>query len=255
MESGDIVRALNKSQQAITLRHGSRDYVMHPFKETAIPFDCMVLYFGDPRATKVIRSVKDSFGIVTWIPDRESEVRRLRVKWGVVKGDARQVFTSDSETQLPDVQFMDFDGNTIITVVKDPFGEHVETATQTVSEVELLREQVIRQGAMIDQLVASSRPTPVDDEITASGLETDGPEVAPPATPFEQQAVEAFAASDAPPGTLADIPEDDGSPNYRTSEALRATPVTDLTGNNVHLSDEAAELARLRDEAIAAEGK
>ena len=242
MESGEIVRAINKGNMPLTMTYASRDYVLHPDREAAVPFDTMVLYFGDPRAMAQIRSIKDSFGIVTWIPDRDTEVRRLRVKWGIQGGDSRDVLLS-----IP-VEFYDFEGNRIETVVDDPRGDRINLQPQTVSEVDLLKQQIVVLQARQDQMEAANRPTPVDEEIAHSAADL-------PDTSLEEQAVAHFATqphlstpvSSTP--SASDIPEDTSTSNFTGAESASASPMTDLTGNPVKLRYTPEELAAIREQA------
>jgi len=247
LESGEIIRAINKGDMPLTLTYGSRDYVLHPDREAAIPFDCMVSYFGDPRAMSTIRSVRDTFGIVTWIPDRDTEVRRLRVKWGIYAGDARLI-----QLNIP-VEFYDFDGQRIETVVDDPLGERINIQPQTVSEVSLLHSQVVALQARLDQVEAANRPgaSPVDAEIEDSAF--DGNETLPTSS-LEDQAVAHFAhpagtSPVSPTRDASDIPVDSSQSDYQGGVAAQSHSVTDETGNTVKLQYTAEDLARMRDEA------
>lgn len=228
MESGEIVRALNNGTMPLTLTYSSRDYVLHPDREVAIPFDCMVSYFGDPRARKEIYSTRDSFGIVTWIPDRDTEVRRLRVKWGLYNGDARFI-----PLQIP-VTFMDFEGNRIQTVVDDPMGDSVNTQPQTVSEVSLLTSQLIALQARLDQVEANSRPviTPVDSAINES---SNDPAATFPSLTDQAAAVYTDTTTNAAAPSAADIPVDDSTSTRSGNVSAQAMTMTDTTGNKVKL--------------------
>jgi hypothetical protein len=221
LESGEIVRAINHGTQPVTLTYGGRDYVVHPNKESAVPFDAMVLWFGDPRSMNIIRSYKDSHDIYTWVPDRETEVRRLRIKWGITTGP-----TNTIPLHIP-IRFSEFDGTPIITVVDDPDGDNINVMPQTVTEVELLRNQIVALTSRLDQQEAAMRPSPVDDEIAASVGEHDiATQISQAAHP--SQPVTASA-------TDADIPYDDSTTQHTGAESATASPV-DTTGNKINLS-------------------
>src|SRR5579863_6081202 len=241
LESGEIVRANNQGTQPITLTYGGRDYVVHPYKESAVPFDAMVLWFGDPRAMNTIRSYKDSHDIYTWVPDRDTEVRRLRIKWGITDGP-----TWDIPINVP-ITFSEFDGTPIRTVVDDPRGDHINEQPQTVSEVQLLREQILRLTSRLDQQEAAMRPSPVDDEIAASAGEDIATQIARASHPSHpsQSATSTTAGS----ATDSDIPYDDSSTQFTGAESATAAPVRDATGNDIKLSYDSAKLAALRDRA------
>jgi len=52
-----------------------------------MPAACAFSWFGDPRSTAQMGTVRDQKGIVGFIPDRDTERRRLRVKYDNQFGD------------------------------------------------------------------------------------------------------------------------------------------------------------------------
>src|SRR4051812_31898248 len=119
VDNGDIVRAVNTGGAVFTIGWDSKQYKLEPGKDTFIPFEAACLWFGDPRSTNSIQSIKNQHGMVSFVPDRDSEVRRLRVKYGNIGGDERYVDPG------PSVDLFDLEGNQITTVLDDPEGEDV----------------------------------------------------------------------------------------------------------------------------------
>lgn len=198
LQSGDIVRIVNKDTRPVTITSGGRSYTLPVGKETAIPFDAMTLWFGDPRADKDMKAYRDEQGIATWIPDRASEVRRLRIKWGIHFGDASVVYDLNAETQPPLVEIYDLAGERIYSVIDDPLGENVVESRQSVAEQNDLLATIQRQQRQIDQL------------LEAAGLDRG-------AIPHDP----ALSTADETNSDF-DLPEDDSTPNVATGPAATA---------------------------------
>src|SRR5215471_15522464 len=78
---GDILKVENVGSRIFRGMWDMVDYVIAPFQSDFMPFEAVKLFFGDPRATDKVRSVHDVRGIVGFLPDRPSEVRRLRLMY------------------------------------------------------------------------------------------------------------------------------------------------------------------------------
>jgi hypothetical protein len=190
--SGDVVMARNLGTRPLTLTYGGRKYDVPVEKQVAIPFDCMTLWFGDPRATDAIRSVRDEAGIVTWVPDRATEVRRLRLKWGQITGSEETV--TEGPRDVPKVEFSDFDGRQIFSVVDDPFGDHISPVQITRAENDDLRALVLRQQDQIDAMAKMMK------------MDKDAIQV------VQYEAIE-------------EMPEDDSTTSHTTSPIAHAQPL------------------------------
>lgn len=163
---GDVVRVQNVGDAPFVIAYDGRNYKLEPQKDVFMPFEAAVLWFGDPRSTNTIQSVRNEKGTVAFIPDRETEVRRLRVKYGNIGGDERFVQVH------PDVEVYDVEGNRIKTVLDDPEGEEINVATPTVADQNNLVQLVERQQRQIEFLLgkmglspsATETPTETEDD-------------------------------------------------------------------------------------------
>jgi hypothetical protein len=142
-----------------------------------MPFDAIKVYTGDPRATNNIRTSRDSLGIVSFLPDRATEVRRLRLLYSAPFGEYMRasdvggifVHTPDpSDTALatkyawdgvriPLVEVYNIRGERIFTVLDDPEGTLNIPVTVTQHQVDRsdqLQRLVEQQSTIIDALSA-----------------------------------------------------------------------------------------------------
>lgn len=146
LDIGDYVQVKNNDDKPLILTYDSRRHVIEPGATRPIPFECGNLYFGDPRSSTNIASKRDNVGRVQFIPDRATEVRRLRTLYDNQMGDDTII------DNHPDVEVYDYDGNRVTTVLDDPSGETVTASVTSISENDQLRELLRRQQATIDML-------------------------------------------------------------------------------------------------------
>lgn len=148
VELGDIVRVKNSGKQTYKIMYDSREYALAPGVDAFIPFEAAKLWFGDPRASNSMQSIRNQHGQVAWVPDRDTEVRRLRVKYGCIGGDEREI------QGAPTVEIYELaTGSRIYSVLDDPAGERSTPAVQTVNEQAQLLAIVERQQAQIQYLM------------------------------------------------------------------------------------------------------
>lgn len=147
VQIGDIVRVVNRGEDAFTIAWDNRQYRLNPSEDVFVPFEAAALWFGDPRSSDTIQSVRNEQGLVAFVPDRDSEVRRLRVKYGNIGGDERFVHPA------PEVEVFTLSNVRITTPLDDPEGREVNAATPTLADQDSLLEQVQRQQAQIDFLL------------------------------------------------------------------------------------------------------
>lgn len=168
---GDIVRVVNKADDPFVIAWDGRNYKLEPGKDQFVPFECATLWFGDPRSTNLVQSAVNDKGIRSFIPDRESEVRRLRVKYGNQGGDERYVQVH------PFVEVYDVEGNRINTVLDDPDGETINVATPTVADNRDLQSLIERQQKQIDFLLSKvgleRNEAPIEEDDGDDEEETD----------------------------------------------------------------------------------
>lgn len=205
LASGDIVRVVNRDDRPLTIGLGGRSYVLPPDKEVPVPFDAAVIAFGDPRSGENMASMRDETGVVYWIPDRPTEVRRLRLKYGLETGNERTF--EGTGGRIPDVRIFTIDGEPVQFVINDPSGKAVEPARITEQEREGLMAIVERQQRQIEMLL-----THFNMEEGAVPLPKEPPDV-PADVPAESSS------------NPLDIPEDDSTTNHTTSPAAHAYPV------------------------------
>lgn len=143
----DIVRVVNQEEYPFTVKWNSREYRLQPERDVFIPAACAFNWFGDPRASGVYQSIADPDGTRMFVSDRATEVRRLRIKWGAgLEGDEA---TFDG-VAIPSVEVWTAEGERVITVLDDPIGKNVLSASPSVSDDEGLRQLVASQQRQIE---------------------------------------------------------------------------------------------------------
>lgn len=141
-ELGETLRVVSM-EETVTLRFdwNSRPYVIPPGGEAYMPFDAVKLYTGDPRSAGRIATTRDSIGIVSFLADRATEVRRLRLLYAAPFGEYMsgqdlggiflpdvasrsefQVASAWKNVRIPKVAVYNIAGQQIITVLDDPAG-------------------------------------------------------------------------------------------------------------------------------------
>lgn len=153
---GDILKVTNEGSKLFRGMWDLVDYVIPPSGSDFLPFEAVKLFFGDPRATTQVRSMRDSRGIVSFIPDRAAEVRRLRLLYSHGFGD----FTGQEgpevvweKDRIPQVTVETLQGERIYTVIDDPAGHSVLPASATQADDTHLRDLVEQQGKLIRSLL------------------------------------------------------------------------------------------------------
>jgi hypothetical protein len=170
VQPGDILRIKNLDSATYEFMYNSIPYRVPANGEASLPFEAAALWFGDPRSGGAIASTKDRQGLTGWVPDRDTEVRRLRVKYGIVGGTE----TSFPEEQIPHVELYDIDGNRVMHALDDPTGENVNVAVPTQAQQADLQSQVANLTKQVEALLAGSA--------TAQAAADDAP-VAPEPSP------------------------------------------------------------------------
>lgn len=171
----DIVRVVNQEDYPVSVKWNSRSYRLMPGRDTFIPAACAFVWFGDPRASGVYQSIADPDGTRMFVSDRATEVRRLRIKWGAgMEGDE----SNFDGVAIPTVEVWTAEGERILTVLDDPEGKNVISASPSVNDDEGLRALVASQQRQIelmkvhlgmndeaDQAAADESDLPRDGEI------------------------------------------------------------------------------------------
>jgi hypothetical protein len=177
MAVGEVFRIRNMADTEFKGMYNGNVYKALAGSETIVPVEAAILWFGNPHARDI-----DARRL-----DRTAEFKRLRVKYGAYDNlDDPNGVTPMWESVKPQVEVYTLDGDRVITVVDDPFGEMTATVEVTRSErteqqgqVEALTAQLADMQAMLNRLV--------------NGETTD-----PDADPE--------AAEDAPPGSMVPPP-------------------------------------------------
>lgn len=141
---GSTVYVINKEPNRRTYKFAGRSYILEPDEKVPVPFEAATLWFGDPRAAQDIMSVRDADSdVVSWVPDRDSELRRLTVRYG-----------GDDHAKFPEVEIQDLEGNVLHSVIEDPEGEHVLPAVTTLSESQLKDKKIDDLMARLERMEA-----------------------------------------------------------------------------------------------------
>lgn len=188
LKPGDVVRVHNLDDTDYEFMWDSVGYVVPANGDGMMPFEAMANWFGDPRSTSSIRSNTDHKGLRGWIPDRETEVRRLRMKYGVEQGDERVI------REHPNVEVYTASGERVLTVLDDPSGQSTNVEVpRSAKSFEDLATQVTNlqnQIAAITRNQAAppaeadpfepTREVPGSDALSASGQPATDPPDGPP---------------------------------------------------------------------------
>jgi len=153
---GDILKVENVGTRIFRGMWDMVDYVIAPFQSDFMPFEAVKLFFGDPRATDKVRSVHDVRGIVGFLPDRPSEVRRLRLMYAHGFGDYTGKEGPDvvwEADKIPQVRVTTLKNERVFTVLDDPQGTTVLPAATTISQDAELKDVVRQQGQLIRSLM------------------------------------------------------------------------------------------------------
>lgn len=150
IDGDTILMAVNEGDAPVTLMYDSRTYRLEPGRGIPMPFAAVALWFGDPRANESVQALRDQRGLVAFVPDRETEVRRLRAKYDNQLGDERKI------TNTPSVAIYSIPENErIYTVLDDPQGERVIEVSTTRQEQTDLLGMIARQQKQIELLMAA----------------------------------------------------------------------------------------------------
>jgi|SRR6516164_2741738 hypothetical protein len=155
------------SEREITIGWNNHFVTIPPGESRTATWDAVINFFGDPRAVDDMFSAKDDAGVVSWVPDRATEVRRLRSKWG------NSFAVEEGKIIGPPVEITNLQGERIWTVYEDPQGEHVNPRLIAVENQQNLDTQIRQLQKQVETLqrmqmtgdlpVDTSEAPPVDD--------------------------------------------------------------------------------------------
>lgn len=235
LNPGDFVRVKliknvpGREDDPMVLMWNSREFVCKPGEETVAQLEAVINAFGDPRAMATPQNVLIGDPRVSteklFIPDRASEVTRLRQRYAIMTGWDTGFTDFDGTPLVPDVELHTLSGEEIIPLTADPLGTHntpvVITQAQASStddiiaqmqrQIDALREQMAVKPKSLDEIPEDSDPAdPVDDaELKAPEESESGPVSAP--NPFDEAAAEEAEedANPLPDDFSTDVPADE----------------------------------------------
>lgn len=129
-----------------TFMWDSRPYRAEVGKETFVPFEAVAVALGDPRSSGSVASIRDEAGNVSFVVDRETELRRLKVLYD------NELDDDDLPYFAPKFKVTDLEGEEVKTVLDDPAGDSVVVAQTTIMDRDQLMQQIQRQQRLIEQL-------------------------------------------------------------------------------------------------------
>lgn len=236
-ELGETLRVVSKDTATLRFQWNSRVHILPPGGEVYMPFDAVKLYCGDPRATSLVRTLRDSIGIVSFLPDRETEVRRLRLLYMAPFGEymaaesAGGIFQAAKPSapgplgssafegvRVPQVEVYNIQGQRVVTVLDDPEGTTVMMTQQTQSESAALQVAFAQQQQLINVMAQRLGMDP------ATGSLLNAPNV----TGEEEPADGEDGMGEAPEGSARDTHPGPSNPTHPDDEGEL---ITDDQGN------------------------
>jgi hypothetical protein len=166
---GEHCRAVNQENYPITVGWGNVNYILQPGQDTFLPAEAIINFFGDPRSVDKITHAELANGQHAWIPDRATELRRLRVKW-----QAMNMSGGEDELNAPHVDVYTLLGDWVPTVANDPKGLKVIPMLSTTSDRMDLDATISRMQAQLDTLIrAKSMEQLIEPSIAESDIPVD----------------------------------------------------------------------------------
>lgn len=159
MAVGEVVRIRNADpEREFRDAYNGNTYRALAGSETIVPVEASILWFGNPGARDI-----DARRL-----DRTAEFKRLRVRYGCYDNlDNPDGPTPMWEAVKPKVEVFTLDGERVITVVDDPFGELSAPVNMTNSEHQeersetaALRGQVAELTALVNRLLGAENTDP-----------------------------------------------------------------------------------------------
>lgn len=212
LDDSDIVRVVNTADAPFTIMYDSKSYKLEPGQDSFIPFPAAALWFGDPRSTGTLGSVVNERGLRSYIPDRDTEVRRLRVKYDNQFGDENKII------RHPLVEVYALTGERITTVLDDPAGDSVNVVPQTVQDQGNLMALITAQAQQIEKLTQLVMER--DQQPAGDGAENEQNNQLPSAEDLSA----ALAGNETPPNNAVDLTQLD--PSVPPTDQVEQDPAT-----------------------------
>lgn len=171
-------KRMTNSARPVVEMWDSKSYVIQPGDTEYWPAELCFKAFGDPRSSSAVRTTRTPKGTVGFIPDRPTEVRRLRLLYGNMAGGEEEVYA------YPIVELYTLQDERITTVLEDPKALTTTPASETLSERDQLLDMITRQQAQIDRLAKvvgmqrplrdeAELPSPDEDELAEEEYDSD----------------------------------------------------------------------------------
>jgi len=142
MAAGEVIYAENLGEEPIVWKWASQKYKLPPHQIAIVPWEAMCLYMGNPELVDVDDRRRY----------RTDELKRLYFKHGAHDGDPTKW-----EANKPRVRCTDLDDQVFITVVDDPYGEHLMPDVSTKAQNQMLQERMRRLEAELKSLKRADR--------------------------------------------------------------------------------------------------
>jgi hypothetical protein len=185
---GDTCKVINNEDYPFKIGWGNIEYLLPPHEERFVPAEAVINYFGDPRSVADMKHIEESNGQHTWIADRPTEVRRLRIKWA-----RYNMNNGEEELVAPKVDVFTLDGRPVPTVTSDPAGVNVMPQITTQAD-QFDRDAVImRMQAQLDALLKERNIQQMVEPVT---VESEIPVDSTPQSSATKKPVTAKAAND-----------------------------------------------------------
>lgn len=130
----------NSKKNYIDLGWNNRYYRAEVGKTVAVPFEAVANHFGDPRSSGTAQAVRyggpDS--APHYVPTRESEVARLRLRYAILTGSEGTFMDADGNVLVPKVKVTTLSGDPVLTVIDDPEGTQGQTLTSPLTHDEVM---------------------------------------------------------------------------------------------------------------------
>lgn len=177
-----------KEDQPMIIGWNSREYTLAPGVKTNVILEAATNAFGDPRATSNAQAIPigdPTSGERLFIPDRDAEIRRLRLRYGIDKGNDHTFEDENGVRRVPKVKMETMAGEELTPVLDDPTGRTINTQAPTVAETQDTNKIIAHLQKQVEELmkiVQDGRPStdtieelPEDEDIREDGVITFDP--------------------------------------------------------------------------------
>lgn len=164
----------DKEKSSMTIGWNGRMTELKPGRKTMVILEAATNAFGDPRSAATAQAIPmgdPATGERLFIPDRTSEVRRLRLRYGIHDGNDGTFENINGTFMAPRVKMETENGDEIVSVLDDPEGKTVNQVATTIQEQSnsnALIEHLTKQVEALTRLVESNQsanPSPSLDEL------------------------------------------------------------------------------------------